>query len=142
LIVAPGAPGNGRACPRIVQSIDIYPTLVDLCRLPRPAGLQGASLAPLLTDPQSHWDRPAYSVWSEDGRTLSAVAVRTEQWRYAEFDGGRGGAMLLDPRADPDEIHNLAELPRYAAARAELSALVKAYSAGDYAAAGVPPGFR
>jgi arylsulfatase A-like enzyme len=138
IIASPGAAGNARACSRIVQSIDIYPTLVDLCRLPRPSGLQGASLEPLLADPQSRWDRPAYCVWSEDGRNLTAVAVRTEQWRYAEFDGGRGGAMLLDPRADPDEIHNLADLPQYAAVRAKLSALVKAYSAGDYAAAGVP----
>jgi arylsulfatase A-like enzyme len=138
LIASPGAAGNGQACSRIVQSIDIYPTLVDLCRLPRPTGLQGASLEPLLADPQSRWNRPAYSVWSEDGRNLTAVAVRTEQWRYAEFDGGRGGAMLLDPRADPDEIQNLVDLPEYASVRAELSALVKAYSAGDYAAAGVP----
>jgi hypothetical protein len=68
-------------------------------------------------------------VWSEDGRNLTAVAVRTERWRYAEFDGGRGGAMLLDPQADPDEVHNLADLPQYAPVRAELSALLKAYTA-------------
>jgi arylsulfatase A-like enzyme len=128
VIVSPGATGNGQACSRIVQSIDIYPTLVDLCRLPQPTGLQGVSLAPLIADPQARWDRPAYSVWSEDGRNLTAVAVRTEVWRYAEFDGGKGGAMLVDPRADPDEIHNLADLPQYAAVRAELSALVKAYA--------------
>jgi arylsulfatase A-like enzyme len=138
VIAAPGARGNGQACPRIVQSIDIYPTLVALCGLPRPAGLQGASLTPLLDDPQSRWDRPAYSVWSEDGRQLTAAAVRTERWRYAEFDGGAGGAMLLDPQADPDEIENLAELPQHRAVRAELSALVRAYSAGDYATARVP----
>jgi arylsulfatase A-like enzyme len=128
VIVAPGATGNGQASARIVESIDIYPTLVELCRLPQPAGLQGVSLAPLLADPRARWDRPAYSVWSEDGRSLTAVAVRTEQWRYAEFDGGRGGAMLLDPRADPDEDHNLADLPQYAAVRAELSAIVRAYA--------------
>src|SRR5262249_15073563 len=89
----------------------------------------GASLAPLLADPAAPWDRPAYSAWSEDGRKLTAVAVRTETWRYAEFDDGEGGAMLLDPKADPDELKNLADDPRYQSVRAELSTLVQKYRA-------------
>src|SRR5262249_14350888 len=75
-VAAPGARGNGRACSRVVESIAIYPTLADLCGLPRPVGLEGASLAPLLANPAAPWDRPAYSAWSEDGRTFTAVAVR------------------------------------------------------------------
>jgi hypothetical protein len=47
--------------------------------------------------------------------------------------------MLLDPQTDPDEMKNLADDPQYAPVRAELSARVRAYTAGDYAAAGVPP---
>jgi arylsulfatase A-like enzyme len=140
IIASPGAAGNGKASPRIVQSIDIYPTLAALCGLPRPAGLEGTSLVPLLSDPQAQWDRPAYSVWSEDGRNFTGVAVRTDAWRYAEFDGGRGGAMLLDRRNDPDELKNLADDPSYQQVRAELSALVRKYTVGDYAGAGVPPG--
>jgi iduronate 2-sulfatase len=139
IVAAPGARGNGRACSRVVQSIDIYPTLADLCALTGPVGLEGASLAPLLADPAAPWDRPAYSAWSGDGRNFTAVAVRTETWRYAEFDGGEGGAMLLDPGADPDELKNLADDPRYQSVRAELSTLVQKYGAGAYGGAAASP---
>jgi arylsulfatase A-like enzyme len=130
-ISAPGAQGNGQACFRCVESMDIYPTLVELCGLPRPPGLEGVSLAPLLNNPQAEWDRPAYSVWSEDGRTLHGVAVRTEKWRYAEFGPeGKNGAMLFDPAADPLEMRNLVENPAYKEVCAGLSVLTRQYAAG------------
>ena len=130
LMVVPGAKGNGQSCLRIVESLDIYPTLVELCGLPQPAGLDGKSLVPLLNKPQVPWDRPAYSVWSEDGQTLYGVAVRTEKWRYAEFGpDGQNGAMLFDPKADPLEMKNLADDPQHGQARAELSSLARKYAA-------------
>ncbi len=129
-ICDPAARGNGQACFRTVESLDIFPTLVELCGLPQPAGLEGVSLAPLLDNPAAPWDRPAYSVWSEDGRTLHGVAVRTEKWRYAEFGpDGKNGAMLFDPVADPLELRNLAENPEHRAVCAELSALTRQYAA-------------
>ena len=131
MIAAPGANGNGRSSPRIVESLDLYPTLVELCGLPKQKEIEGASLAPLLKNPAAEWARPAYSIWSEDGKTIHGTAVRTEQWRYAEFGkNGINGAMLFDPRADPLEMKNLAAAPAHAAVRAELSRLVRAYAAG------------
>jgi arylsulfatase A-like enzyme len=131
IIAAPGAKGNGTACFRPVQSLDVYPTLAELCGLPTPPqGLEGASLVPLLNNPRADWGRPAYSVWSEDGQTFHGVAVRTEQWRFAEFGPeGRGGAMLFDPKNDPFEMKNLADDPKFAAVRAELSGLTRRYAA-------------
>lgn len=130
MISAPGMAGNGRSCHRIVQSIDLYSTLAELCGLPLPPGGEGNSLTPLLRNPESAWDRPAYSVWSEDSRTLHGVAVRTEQWRYAEYGpAGANGAMMFDPKADPQELKNLAYDPAYAGAREELSALTRQYAA-------------
>jgi arylsulfatase A-like enzyme len=129
LMAVPDAKGNGQSCYRIVQSLDIYPTLVELCGLPQPAGLEGKSLVPLLNNPRASWDRPAYSVWSEDGTTLHGVAVRTEKWRYAEYGPeGKNGAMLLDPHADPFEMKNLADDPQHAQACAELSMLTRKYA--------------
>jgi iduronate 2-sulfatase len=129
LVVAPGAKGNGQACFRIVQSLDIYPTLAELCGLPLPQGIEGQSLVPLLNQPHAPWNWPAYSVWSEDGTTLHGVAVRTEKWRYAEFGpNGNNGAMLFDPKADPLEMTNLANDPRHASVCAELSALTRSYA--------------
>ena len=130
MICAPGAKGNGRACSRIVESLDMYRTLTELCGLPLPEGIEGQSLAPLLNNPDAAWNRPAYSVWSEDGRSLHGVAVRTEKWRYAEYGpDGKNGAMLLDPNADPLELKNLANDPHYANVCVELSALTRKYAA-------------
>jgi arylsulfatase A-like enzyme len=130
LMAVPGAKGNGQSCYRIVESLDIYRTLVELCGLPLPAGVEGASLVSLINDPRAQWDRPAYSVWSEDGKTLHGVAVRNEKWRYAEFGpNGGNGAMLFDPKADPLEMKNLADDPQYAQVRTDLSALTRNYAA-------------
>lgn len=130
LMAVPGAKGNGQSCHRIVESLDIYRTLVELCGLPLPPDIEGASLVPLLNDPQRQWDRPAYSVWSEDGRTLHGVVVRNEKWRYAEFGAdGKNGAMLFDPKSDPLEMKNLADDPQYAQVRSELSVLTRNYAA-------------
>jgi arylsulfatase A-like enzyme len=130
IIDMPGAKGNGRACTRMVQSLDIYRTVCDLAGLDVPAGVEGTSLVPLLHDPRgANWNQPAYSIWSEDGRTIHGTAVRTEQWRYAEFGkDATNGAMLFDVHADPMELTNLADDPKYAATRAELSKLVNSYS--------------
>jgi arylsulfatase A-like enzyme len=130
IICMPGARGNGQSSARLVESIDFYPTLARLCGLPVQEGVEGRDLSPLLNDPQMAWDHPAYTVWSEDGRTLHGVAVRNEKYRYAEFGpNGSGGAMLLDPVADPFEIKNLADDPHYSSVRADLSKLVQQYAA-------------
>ena len=97
LICDPRAEGNGNACPRVVESLDLFPTLADLCGLPPAEGLEGRSVAPLLADPQAAWNHPAFTLWSEDGAYVTGVAVRTEHWRYAEFYGRGAGAMLTDP---------------------------------------------
>lgn len=132
IIDAPGAVGNGQASRRIVQSLDIYRTLVELAGLPLPAGVEGSSLVPLLNNPSADWQQPAYSVWCEDGVSLHGVAVRTEKWRFAEYGPeGKNGAMLLDREADPQELKNLANDPQYAAVCQELSALTRKYAA-DY----------
>lgn len=130
IVAVPGMKGNGESCYRCIQSLDIYPTLVELCGLPKPDGLEGKSLTPLLNDPKSDWMDPAFSVWSEDGKTLHGVAVRTEKWRYVEFgQDAANGAMLFDPKNDPLEMKNLADDPQYASVRAELSPLVRKYAA-------------
>jgi arylsulfatase A-like enzyme len=129
IISAPGVKGAGASCPRIVESLDIYPTLVELAGLPKPKEIEGASLTPLLENPQANWHRPAYSSWSEDGKSVHGVAVRTEQWRYAEYgQDGANGAMLLDPH-DPDELKNLADDEQNKAVVAELAALARKYAA-------------
>jgi len=126
----PRVRGNGRASPRVVELLDLYPTLTELCGLPTPAGLEGRNLAPLLAQPDAEWDHPAYTVWNERGCGITGVVVRTENWRYAEFFGPGAGAFLTDPAADPHELKNLVADPRHAAVVAKLSALARAHVAG------------
>jgi arylsulfatase A-like enzyme len=122
LISAPGLKGNGQSSPRIVETVDIYPTLVELVGLPKMPGLQGDSLVPLLNNPQAAWSHPAFTV-SKAGPL--GLAVRTEKWRYAEYDGGQAGAMLFDAQADPHELKNLAEDPKHAGTVAEMKKLLE-----------------
>jgi iduronate 2-sulfatase len=124
-IYVPGLPGMGKS--RIVESVDLYRTLADLTGLKVQDHVEGRSLVPLLKDPTAPWDHPAYTIWSEDGRTLTGISVRNEKYRYAEFTAGAGGAMLLDQEKDPHELKNVVDDPAYAAARADLSRLVAAY---------------
>lgn len=130
IILDPRARGNGRASPRVVELLDLYPTLAELCGLPRPEGLEGRSLAPWLHRPDAPSERPAYTVWNERGRGITGVVVRTERWRYAEFFGPGAGAFLTDPVNDPHELTNLVADPQHAAVVQELSALARAHVAG------------
>ncbi len=116
IIRAPNAAGNGRASPRIVEFVDIFPTLADLAALPPPGDLDGRSLKPLLDNPERDWDsaaitqilRPADDRLSEQvmGRT-----IRTERWRYTEWNGGTSGVELYDHSTDPNEFTNRALNP-------------------------------
>jgi iduronate 2-sulfatase len=51
--------------------------------------------------------------------------VRTERWRYTEWDDGAQGAQLYDHGRDPHELKNLAADPRHAKIVAAMKALVK-----------------
>ncbi|HEX3870979.1 MAG TPA: sulfatase [Pirellulales bacterium] len=106
----PGAAGNGKACERTVQMLDVYPTLVEACGLPMPKGLQGHSLMPLLDDPNAVWDHPAISVKGK-GESFGR-SIRTERWRYSDWE--TGGALLTDEKNDPHETKNLVKDPKYA----------------------------
>jgi arylsulfatase A-like enzyme len=129
VILDPRASGNGHASPRVVELLDLYPTITALAGLPVPSGLEGRNLAPLLARPDAPWPHVAYTVWNERSRGISGVVVRNERWRYAEFFGPGAGAFLTDTQTDPHELKNLVNDPAHAAIVAELSALARAHVA-------------
>jgi len=129
-IAAPGAKGNGQVCQRIVETINFYPTLVELCGLPMPTGQEGRSMTALLNNPRADWNYPAYTVWKETGNALTGIGVRVEHWRYAEYD--LGGPMLLDMDNDPHQLKNLAHDPKYADVAAKMSDLIKQYKTREF----------
>ena len=52
-------------------------------------------------------------------------SVRTERWRYTEWDFGAKGQELYDHDSDPQELHNLAGDAKYAEVVAEMKSLLK-----------------
>ncbi|MGL4423579.1 MAG: sulfatase [Gemmataceae bacterium] len=120
LVVAPGMKANGQVVLPPVQSMDLFPTLCELCGLQQPAGLQGHSLKPLLADVKARWEHPAISIAGQTPENMG-VAVRTEKYRYAEWTGGKNGAILFDVVADPTERKNLADDPNFADVRKRLA---------------------
>ncbi len=109
IVSSPSRKSAGKSSPRLVESIDVYPTLADLCGLKPPAKLQGKSLRPLLDDPQAKWDEAAFSQVTRG--KLMGRTVRTPHWRYIEWDDGNKGVELYDRENDPNEETNLAAEP-------------------------------
>ncbi len=107
MIRKPGLNKPGQVCPATVETVDLFPTLVDLCGLPAPTGLDGRSLRPMLADPTIAAVKPAHSFWTGGQRTM-----RTQRWRLIMHPGKEDGAPqieLFDYQIDPDETLNHAE---------------------------------
>jgi uncharacterized sulfatase len=144
LIRDPAAKGNGTACARVVEFVDIYPTLAERCGLTPPAGLAGHSLRPLLANPAAPWDGAAITqiLRPPDSRFATPVmgrSVRIERWRYTEWNEGRAGTELYDHASDPFEFRNLATDPAHAAQVRDLRARLEPRARGTPPAANFTP---
>lgn len=113
LVAAPGKkPARSSG---LVELVDLYPTLAELCGLKTPAGLEGTSFAPLLDQPDRKWKRAVFTVVSR-GRAIKGTekldptrmgrTVFDGRWRYTEWPDGT--AELYDHEKDPFEYANLA----------------------------------
>ena len=112
----------GKSSPRTVQLLDIFPTFCEASGTRPPPGLEGHSLVSLARDPLGAWSHPAYTVCN-NGDAIGQ-SVRTDRWRYSEFTGGPGGAVLFDHDSDPHEMKNLADDPQHKAVVAEMKVLL------------------
>jgi arylsulfatase A-like enzyme len=101
-------------CGEAVSLLDIYPTLVELCGLPKNAHLEGLSLTPQLNDPSTARKEPAISTSYYENH-----AIRTKDWRYIRY--ADGAEELYDHRNDPDEFTNLAKHPDHQAMKKSLA---------------------
>ena len=115
----PGQKATGKPCERLVEFVDIYPTLAEVCGLPKPASVEGFSFAPLLDDPAKAWKTAAFSQYPRGDKAtgpLMGYAVRTEHFRYVEWRKKATatvvGRELYDHRTDPHEDVNIAAEPK------------------------------
>jgi uncharacterized sulfatase len=124
IIVDPRATANGKVSKRTVELLDLYPTLTDLAGVSPPSGLQGVTLRPLLNDVDAVWNRPAYTQTVTKGKDkVQGYSVRTERWRFTEWQNGEKGMELYDHDKDPQELTNLANDSQYSQVMEELKVM-------------------
>jgi uncharacterized sulfatase len=123
IISVPENKSAGKICRRMVELVDIYPTLAELTGSRPPADLQGYSLSSLLQNPEAKWQHPAFTQ-VQRGK-IPGHSVRTEEFRYTEWDYGNMGTELYDEMNDPQELHNLSAKSKYADVIKEMKALLK-----------------
>ncbi|MFM7059317.1 MAG: sulfatase [Planctomycetota bacterium] len=158
LIAAPGT-AAGQICRAPVSHVDLFPTLAELCGIQPPAGLQGQSLLPLLRDSGATsrgWAltqvvrgnnagnaaKKKQAASDSGSSRLFGYSIRTQRYRYTEWDAGRAGRELYDHEADPRELTNLAEHPGHATTVSELTALLKQAIQSTLPASGQIPEIR
>ena len=124
LIFAGPGIGAGNVSHRTVEHLDIYPTLAEICELHEtPALLHGASVAPLLHNPNARWDRAAVSQVSRplgSHPQTMGYSIRNERYRYTVWQGGDTGEELYDYVNDPREVANVADRTEMQSVKASL----------------------
>ena len=113
----------------LVESLDTMPTILDLCGVPIPDGVQGVSYADALDPRQSFAGRdsvliqerhaPDLAARGLEPETVNQIGLRTDQWKLIHCPGQPCGE-LYDMVADPGEFRNLWANPEFARQKQEL----------------------
>lgn len=88
------------SCDEAVSLIDLYPTLMECCKLDAAIKLDGVSLVPQLENPKKARTQPV-RISSFEGNH----AIRSKHWRYIQYQDG--STELYDHRVDGLEYKNL-----------------------------------
>ncbi len=117
IIAVPECKHAGCGTDSLVELVDLYPTLAELCGLVPPGRLDGVSLVPILSQPTvslksasyTQHPRPAYYNTQPD---FMGVSLRTDRYRYTEWrqfsSGDVAATELYDYQVDPNETENMA----------------------------------
>jgi len=109
---------RGTRCEGLVESVDLFPTLCELCDVPIPENREGASMVPMAQGERAGKDA-VFCEWDWWRLRRKVSAIRTPQHRLV-FYGGEEGGELYDHAADPGETRNLWDAPGYVSERLQL----------------------
>jgi len=116
----------------MVLNVDVAPTVLELAGVRIPESVQGRSWCGLFGNGKKRWrDDFLYEYFEDPGfmRTPTMQAVRTQRWKYIEYDREGEISELYDLKNDPAEMRNLIDEPRYAKVlddmKARLARLLK-----------------
>lgn len=101
----------------LVLNVDVPATLLDLAGVSRPDSWQGQSLLPLVTGQATRWQRDTVLIehlWDFESIPASE-GIRTADWKYFRYVDYPSHEELYHLTEDPQEIQNLASVPKYQA---------------------------
>jgi len=130
LLSAPGMTTRGKSTDSLAELVDLYPTFADCCGLPIPQHVSGVSLKPALENTKAHTKDIALTMDTrnvqEDGARVEfkGYTIRSDRWRYTEWDGGARGAELYDHMNDAQEQRNLVDSEAHAGIAGEMKRLL------------------
>lgn len=101
---------TGYISDKLIELVDLYPTICELAKLPAPEYIEGLSFLPLLSNGDLEWKKGAFS--EHPRGDIEGKTIRTERYRYVEWRAPktktRVGQELYDHKADPLETTNIA----------------------------------
>ena len=115
----PGMKAAGEPTDALVEYVDLFPTVLDLCGLAIPDYLEGTSFVPVLQNPSTAWKRAAFSQFPRHDKALGHMegySMRTKDYRYTQWQTKDGTIVfeeLYDERKNLLETENLAPNPEY-----------------------------
>ena len=125
IVSVPGQTHTDVVTDALVELVDIYPTLCDVCQLPIPSELEGISMLPVIEDPTLLWKTAVFSQLTRGA--IEGRSMRTERYRYTEWgENASRGVELYDYDAAPNETVNIANLPENAQLITDLSEQLQA----------------
>ncbi len=128
-VYAPDMAGNGHPTNALVEFVDMFPSLLDLCGLDVPDYLEGTSFAPVLENVARSWKSAAFSQFPR-GKDKEGYSMRTMDFRYTQWRTRDGDVIfeeLYDNREHLLESENLATNPEYAS---QLEAMRQQFAKG------------
>ena len=124
MIIAPNLKGKNLVTNRLVELVDLYPTLCELAGLPKPEYTEGYSMVPLIANPDRTWKKAVFSqylsegIWAPpDGKSYMGTSVRTDDFLYVEWMDWVTREVVANELYDlvvtPYEDTNVADSSRY-----------------------------
>ncbi len=113
---APGYIRPGTKLSRMIQNIDVAPTILDLAGVEIPETMDGRSFLPLLEQRDVPWREEVlyeyYWEWNFP-QTPTTLGIRGDRYKYIYYHGIWDKDELYDIQADPLEQTNLAVRPEF-----------------------------
>ncbi len=105
IIKAPRISSGGKKVNQVVSTIDMYPTLMELCGVKTPFETDGKSLVSIMKKPDlQHWENASY------GYFRNGISLRTNRYRLTRYFRKQEPVIeLYDHQTDPYESKNIAK---------------------------------